>query len=62
MKKFEILIIEEERGIYEVEGDTFLEACLELENKIESGEIILQNTDTYERIYKNNNRSRRFNC
>lgn len=60
MNKYEIKVIEQYTGVYEIEGEDFKDAENRIEDKIDSGEIILDNIDTYIRNYENN-RSKELN-
>lgn len=55
MNKYKILVEEYMEGVYEESASTFHDARNILENKINSGEIVIENTHTYKRTLKNYN-------
>ena len=55
MGKYKIGVKESYYSVFEVDGESYQDAIDEIENKIDKGEIILDDTTSYKRSYVNDN-------
>ena len=55
MGKYKIGVKESYYSVFEVDGVSYQDAVNEIENKIDKGEIILDDTTSYKRTYVNDN-------
>jgi len=55
MGKYKIGVKESYYSVFEVDGESYQDAINEIENKIDKGEIILDDTTSYKRTYVNDN-------